>query len=137
MSWADRVKKAARYDDHGQPARNRENQLFPIEDAIFRPLDAPCLTKAYRDYRFADGLRLSSQAPPLKGVARVAGKGRVQGMDRDVTVADLRAMLAVKRQMLEEHDLGRVDLPNHELHLLQRRIHEDEQALRDLGVEDV
>ena len=29
LSWEDRINKATRYDEHGQPDRNRENQLFP------------------------------------------------------------------------------------------------------------
>jgi hypothetical protein len=62
----------------------------------------------------------------------------IPSMDHDaIKIADMRAMLAVRRQMLEEHYLGRVELSNRELHLLQRAIHEDEQALRDLGVGDV
>ncbi|WP_158810269.1 hypothetical protein [Beijerinckia sp. L45] len=51
LSWDDRVRKAARYDDHGQPAANRQNQLFPIEAAEMSVLDAPLLHDAYLAWR--------------------------------------------------------------------------------------
>jgi len=58
-------------------------------------------------------------------------------MNRDETrIADLRAMLAVKREMLDEHRLERINLAGAEVHKLQREIREDEQVLRDLGVDD-
>ena len=50
LSWEDRVSKAARYDAHGQPSGNRDNQLFPIADVDWKPLDAPFLTRAYDDW---------------------------------------------------------------------------------------
>jgi hypothetical protein len=50
LSWEDRLRKAARYDSHGQADANRLNQLFPLAEAHWEELDAPELTGAYRDW---------------------------------------------------------------------------------------
>jgi hypothetical protein len=58
-------------------------------------------------------------------------------MDHDATrIDDLRAMLAVKRQTLEDYRLERINLTAGELHKLHRQILEEEQVLRDLGITD-
>jgi hypothetical protein len=58
-------------------------------------------------------------------------------MDRDARIADLRAILAAKRQQLEDHRLERIYLPPRELRRLQNEIYDEEQTLRDAGVSDV
>ena len=58
LTWEDRLKKAARYDDHGQPSFNRANQLFPVDDAEWTTLDAMFLRDAYADW-------LADRAPHL------------------------------------------------------------------------
>ncbi len=47
LSWEDRLKKAARYDSHGQPEYTRQNQLFPLNEVVWEELDAPDLRDAY------------------------------------------------------------------------------------------
>jgi hypothetical protein len=54
----------------------------------------------------------------------------------EARIADLRAMLASKRRQLEDHILERIYLPPRELRRLQNEIYEEEQALRDAGVND-
>lgn len=50
LTWEDRLEKAARYDNHGQPSHNRENQLFPLEDVEWQELDAPFLRDTYAEW---------------------------------------------------------------------------------------
>jgi hypothetical protein len=55
MSWIflsleDRKRKASRYDAHGQPSSNRENQLFPIEQVEWKDLSAPFLEDCYKQW---------------------------------------------------------------------------------------
>ena len=69
LSWEDRVKKASRYDGHGQAAFNRENQLFVLEDAAFRRLEAPFLTKTFGDYSERPARNIGVSAG-VDGVAR-------------------------------------------------------------------
>jgi len=58
-------------------------------------------------------------------------------MDRDATrIADLRAILASKRRLVEDHHLGRSSLPPWELRRLMGEIWDHEEALRDAGVDD-
>jgi hypothetical protein len=59
LSWVfltreEREQKAARYDEQGQPALNRANQLFPLDQVEWRDLDAPLLQQAYKDWLAED-----------------------------------------------------------------------------------
>ena len=55
LTWQNRLAKAARYDDHGQPAVNRANQLFPLEEVSWQELDRPFLRDCYAEWALATG----------------------------------------------------------------------------------
>jgi hypothetical protein len=50
LTWEERLAKAARYDRHGQQDHNRTNQLFPLEEAKWKELDAPFLLDALEQW---------------------------------------------------------------------------------------
>jgi hypothetical protein len=50
LTYEDRLKKVARYDDYGQPSFNRMNQLFLLEDVEWQELDAHFLRDAYAEW---------------------------------------------------------------------------------------
>ena len=50
LSEADRVAKAGRYDQAGQGAWSRENQLFHLEDVVCAPLDDDFFQQAFSDW---------------------------------------------------------------------------------------
>lgn len=50
LTWEDRVAKAARYDAHGQPSGNRNNQLFPLQDVEWEAFDRPFLRDGYLEW---------------------------------------------------------------------------------------